>query len=535
MTRIRDLDRRHFLVGAGGFTLAVPFLSSLVPRAAHGQTSPRQKRFVQVMSDHGGVFPENFNPRDPPEMTVRALHPAQGRIPEHRIRWGSLAAVAERSGGSTRLSNALQAPSTLLTPRMLERMNVVLGFDVTTYIGHNRGMILGNFGANDQGESLWDHQMATIDQLISRAPGFARTPPRERTINLGLGSWATGSHIRSSASAEVVDGVPTPVQAVTDPRVMWDRLFAGQQGGGGARRTSVVDRVIEHYRGLMSGAFGDASRLSALDRERLSAHVDRLAELDRKLNVRVDCGSVQPPRSASSDAERLEQQLDLIAAALSCGASHVAALTVTTENVSQDVGWTNWHEQVAHGGGGNQTTYDEGYQRVNWRAHQQVFERAFLGLAQRLDLDQDDGKTVLDDTLLVWTQEFGPVTHAALEIPVVTLGSAGGFFETGRLVDYRNRDHDLLRDAEAPNRHPGVLYNQWLANVMLAMGLSPADWAGEMRRVQPEAYQNGVRGYGMAQYHPQNFWRSIDLQRDVWPLRYYQVADQPLPGLVVGA
>ncbi|MCP6756702.1 hypothetical protein NL533_34265, partial [Klebsiella pneumoniae] len=67
-----------------------------------------------------------------------------------------------------------------------------------------------------------------------------------------------------------------------------------------------------------------------------------------------------------------------------------------------------------------------------------VFENVFLYLAQKLDaIDDGNGFSVLDNTLMVWSQECCMASHDSYSIPIVTFGSAAGYFNTGMYVDYR--------------------------------------------------------------------------------------------------
>jgi hypothetical protein len=297
----------------------------------------------------------------------------------------------------------------------------------------------------------------------------------------------------------------------------------------------VVDRVLEHYQGLRSGRFGEASRLSAADRQRLDAHMERLFELQRKLTVTIDCSAPTRPGRPATAHEELAMVVDLFTVALTCGSSHVAVLSVAGRSMSRDRGWTNWHEQIAHNGGGDRGDHNPEFQRINYRAQREIFEHAFLTLASQLDVDAGDGRTVLDDTLLVWTQESGDTTHMNTSMPVVTAGSAAGWFHTGRFVDYRNRGNRRMVDASTPARWPGTIYNRFLSNVLQSMGVQPADWRAEHEHVQPDAYARGMRGYGHYHYHGSDFWTRLDLERDVWPEAHYRAGDDPLPGLATGA
>jgi len=223
-----SLSRRHFLIGTGGFTLAVPFLSSLLPRGTKADGSV-QRRLIALGTDHGGVFPTNLYPARPSDWTTQEFHPGGGDLPRHVIGSGPL--VVDRAGGQATLSRCLTAPEALLTPTLAGKMNFLGGLSITTYLGHTRGMMLGNFGANDQGTSLHSRTMATIDQIVAKSPGFALSPAKERSFNFAM-NYGGGSGIRHAASADTVGGgSPTPwidPQGPDDPE---HRQFKVVRGG----------------------------------------------------------------------------------------------------------------------------------------------------------------------------------------------------------------------------------------------------------------------------------------------------------------
>ena len=140
---------------------------------------------------------------------------------------------------------------------------------------------------------------------------------------------------------------------------------------------------------------------------------------------------------------------------------------------------------------------------------------------------------------MAWSMESGDETHNNFSTPVVTAGSAGGYFHTGRYIDLRNQANTNLADrSNAPAfRQPGTLYARFLSNAMQSMGLSPADWQSELLAVQRSAYQNGARGYFQYEYHPNNYWlpNGLNLRNDLWPEMHWQAGDDPIPGWVVGA
>lgn len=526
-----SINRRHFLKGLGGFSLAVPFMGSLLPREARAQAAmQRQKRFVFIGSDHGGIYPQHMYP-EVALTNSSLLLGASGRAPDHRVHWSPL--NVSINGSSASLSPVLSGPNSRLTQAVADKMNVIAGLDFSTYLGHHRAL-LGNMGSNDGGDFV---PMASIDQLIAWNSAFNVDEPRQRSVAMSTG-YANGSTLRYSQSARRSAGQLSAVQPSTDPRQIWRSLFDGFTAPEpGETRPLVVDRVINHYQSLRNGALGPSSRLSKADRDRLDAHMQALFELERKMDAPAPSPSCTTPDSPSGGnaRQKLEQAMAITAAGIKCGLTHVATFGVIAEPLSQSTAWNNWHEQIAHAGSGSWGGHNPAYQQVHVDAQRAVFESTFLTLVEHLDQDAGEGQTYLDDTLIAWSMESGEQTHNNYSTPVVTAGSAGGYFATGRFVDLRNHDNMSVASSGSPFRRPGTMYARFLSNVMQSMGLTPADWASELRTVQNSVFEEGARGYGYYNYHPSSFWMSgVDLRRDVWPEQHWRNADEPIPGWVVG-
>jgi hypothetical protein len=205
---------------------------------------------------------------------------------------------------------------------------------------------------------------------------------------------------------------------------------------------------------------------------------------------------------------------DVVAAAFICGTSRVATI-MSTEHWSTDpsTGGEAWHQEVAH----RSAEPDGVRQQAMLDSHREFFEAVFLDLANKLDVEEADGRTFLDNSLLFWTQESGATTHDPVSMPVVTAGSAGGYFRTGQYVDYRDREntsmaHDYMPEYEL--LRPGISYNQWLANVLYSMGVPREEFERE-----------GFAGYGH-DYREGNWEHDGDV---FWPGHVLDTAYDPLP------
>jgi hypothetical protein len=260
---------------------------------------------------------------------------------------------------------------------------------------------------------------------------------------------------------------------------------------GQPSRPPVVDRVLESYKRLRNGS----RRLSQGDKLRLDQHIDAVAELQRRLGTTLAAGCTVPTRPSTDnlslrpmdgDPEKNVQFFKLInevlAVALNCGATQVVTLTIDENNqaltfTSRAAQGEDWHNNVAH-----LAASDAAAQQLIKEFNQTFFSQVFLDLVSRLDAFGDGaGGSVLDRCLLAWGQESGHVTHLPFSMPVVTAGAAGGALKTGSYCDYRNLNRKLSGDSstglESGQLWSGLLYNQWLATVLRAMGVPASEWA----------------------------------------------------------
>lgn len=474
----RVIRRRQFLRGAGGAALGLPFLPSIVPGRAWGQSVSFDPgpRFVAICTNHGGIGEDAMFPAPTSAVEGMQLYPGM------QVHRGDLARTVR--GDRASISEVLTGPANVLTEPLVAKMNVLWGLDIPFYIAHHTGGHLGNYARNDgngeAGQSVQMQHMPTIDQLMAWSPTFypELAGVTARSLHGGSGRFSWGYSNPSSASGAIQE-----VRSDFDGPSYFDQAFPGglpeRSEADQPARPSIVDRVIDSYRSLRQSD----RRLSPDDRQRLDDHMDRLAELQRRLSTVSTCRDVSPPQHRAGSAKNYDDLVDVTAAAFACGASRIAVLGVHERDYVEFGG--DWHQDVAH-----QHMLD-GPQGMLLEANQKAFERVVLALASRLDaLEEAPGKSVLDSTLLTWSQESGVITHEARSVPVITFGSAGGFLRTGQLCDFRNLgERGRLRDEDPIVRHSGLLYNQWLATCLQAMGLPPSEWQ--------DTPHNGPSGYGL--------------------------------------
>lgn len=495
------MNRRMLLRGAAGFTLALPFLPSLLGKGKEAHAAGGPKRFVAMATHHGGVWQPRMYP-NAATLTEKMSYAG------HEIRRGALA--LEVANGVASLSPVLSGDSTKLTSALVQKMNVLRGLDVTFYLAHHRGGHLGNYADNDgngsDGQTVQSKPRQTLDQVLAYSDKFYTdlSSIRERSLVIGSGGMSHGFSNPGNQSGEIQKVTPEE-----NSLALFNKIFV-PPADPTQTRPPIVDRVLEDYNRLRNGN----RRLSAKDKQRLDDHMDRVHELERKLNVNASCGDIQVPTASSSDElnnssysvdpesqKRFWQLMnDVIAAAFACNTSRIVTMNVA-DHFSSFVG--DWHQDVAH-----QANVSADQHEIIYQAHQRVFEDVFLDLASKLDaLEDASGGTVLDHTLVQWTQESGCVTHEPIEMCVLTAGSADGFFTTGNYCDYRNLQKQAakIEGTSLVESHAGLVYNQWLGNVMQSMGLAPSDYETDgyggygLVQLSTESWYGGYQKYGDAE------------------------------------
>jgi hypothetical protein len=175
--------------------------------------------------------------------------------------------------------------------------------------------------------------------------------------------------------------------------------------------------------------------------------------------------------SPAEAAKQLQLYNEVAAIAFMCGTSRIAVVCHGDTSAFVSYGG-DWHQEVAH----QWQLADPQAKLV--QSYQQFFSAALVDMARRLDVDEGGGYSYLDNSLLVWTQECGMETHGSVSVPVVTFGSAAGRFKTGLLADYRRMGNSgSTYDPGAGGKQTlGLLYAQWLATVLQAMGVPPSEF-----------------------------------------------------------
>jgi hypothetical protein len=557
------IGRRHFLAGVGGMALAIPYLPSLEREArAGGGTARTASRYFFVMTDHGGCYNNNFYPQNAkfgaPQKLSYGLNGHTVQAAPIDGSYGNLA------GGRAGVSNVIQANSGTFTKTLAKKLNLLQGLDVPWYLAHNQGLngaYQVNNGSGSAGQDGYNVALLgarpTIDQIMAGSSGFYASTPKAPSIPIaGAYGQASQAHSWAFSGAQKASSTVVAMNNTQSSLPLFQQIFTS--GTTTKTRASAVDRV----RGTFSSLMTSNSRISAADKFRLSQHIDALNTLEGSLNAHISCPTT-PAAPADNQQNGFYNNdpnytlwgqlfMEVIAAAFICNASRVGSFAFGDTSlfspsfVASGIG--NWHQNVAHEWG------VASVQPYLVESYQAFFEQVFLYLAAKLDGAIDpDGNTVLDNSLLVWTQECCMETHEQMGIQTATFGGASGNMKTDLYCDYRNQNYapaarqpgvgqNFTVDPAIMNytTWPGLLWEQWLATQLHVMQIPAADW-----QLWNDAKGAREQGYGVPYLQVSEYgthfaehylpaataatWKGGSVTMDMSP--YYSNAGTPLPFL----
>lgn len=525
--KYNPISRRHFLQGLAGAGLALPFLPSLMPKAEAAVFSG-PKYFFLIASQHGCLADSSLYPSVAATRTLQLYSGAAASGLDHVARYDTLSNLRTARTDSFNPSGALEVSPVLgsfLNP-YLNKINILRGLDLMYGGSHHTGGYLGNFHANmngvSNGSTVIDSRlslppMETIDQVMANSSNF----------------YAAGDPITSKVMiANAYSGVPSyyndggSIRQATAPgyndasslfNSIWGTNY-GNNTNNTSSMTSLVDKVYDDYNRLNSSVYGPGKRLSSADRQTLQAHMDELRSLETRIQNQASACTVTAPgnvsfayddRVLSNIQTDWATYLDVMTNAIKCGMSRIGILAPMYNSAFSG----DFHQQIAH------LHYNADAQQELIRSHRFTGQYVFAELLRRLNVEMTPGggTTYLDNSLVVWNMESSYWAHDGCILPTITAGSAGGYFNTGLYVDYRNLSN-LGITRWHPELRPGLPMNRWLATVLTAMGIQPSEYA-----------RSGMIGYG-------DPWQAPDMAvyagHTSWPTRVTTDMGNPLPIIV---
>jgi hypothetical protein len=404
-------SRRDFLRDLGISAAALPFVLNL-PSLGFANQAARKQRLV-VMFSPNGIVPDTFWPADEGECfalkeSVAPLEPFQNQTL-------FLRGISNKIRGDG--DGHMRGIGCLLTGIELFPGNIQGGSD--TPAGWSKGV--------------------SIDQEIKN---FLQARPESRTR---FGSLEMGVLVPERADTWTrmsYAGPNKPLAPIDDPYQLFGKLYGRMKDQESLR--SVLDDLEGDLKKVRSV-------VSAEDRRLLEEHTTLVRELEQELKDTggQDVGHAVPQLEPGvrEDNDNMPQiskmNIELLVSSFANDFARVATLQYTNSVGGARMRWLGveeGHHELSHHED-SKTESQEKLTKINkWYCEQLAY------LAKRLAETPEPGGqgSLLDNTLLIWTNELGKGnSHTRDNIPFVLVG--GGLdLQMGRSLKYRREPHNRL-------------------------------------------------------------------------------------------
>ncbi|HYE30723.1 MAG TPA: DUF1552 domain-containing protein [Methylomirabilota bacterium] len=408
---MKTTTRRDFLRNLGLSTALLPFISNLPSVAS--TPAGRKQRLLVVFSPNG-IVPNQFWPDAPGEHTTfkRILAPLE----PFRDRTLILQGIANKVRGDG--DSHMRGMSCLLTGIELFPGNIQGGSD--TPAGWASGI--------------------SIDQELKN---FFQSRPETRTR---FGSLELGVAVPKRADVWTrmcYAGPNKPVAPQDDPYQVFATIYGEMKEKEAV--TSILDDLQDDLRKL-------AAKVSSEDRQMLNEHAALVRQMEKDLQGNAKQAALAHPAPKLEagilpDNDTIPQvsrmQIDLLVNAFANDFTRVATLQYTNSVGNAKMKWLGieeGHHTLSHDPDLNEVSQEK-LTKINvW------FCQELAHLLTRLASTREPGGegSLLDNTLVIWTNELGKGnSHTLDNIPFVLVGGGCGF-KMGRALKFERAAHNCL-------------------------------------------------------------------------------------------
>jgi hypothetical protein len=398
---------RHLGIGAG----ALPFALNLTSLGL-ANFEPRRQRLV-VMFSPNGIVPKTFWPDEEGENF--SLKPSLKPLECLQDRVLTLHGVCDKIRGDG--DNHMRGIGCLLTGIELFPGNIQGGSD--TPAGWSQGI--------------------SIDQEIKN---HLQASPSTRTR---FGSLEFGVMVPDRADTWTrlsYAGANKPLAPIDNPYQMFSKLYGRMKDQESLR--SILDDLQNDLHKIRT-------LVSAEDRALLDEHTTFVREMEQELKAggSADVGHAVPQlepgvKEENDNIPRISKlQIELLVSSFAADFARIATFQFTNSVGGARMHWLDideGHHELSHEPDSNEKAQDK-LTRINeWYCEQLAY------LAQRLadTPEPGGGGSLLDNTLIVWTNELGKGnSHTLDNIPFVLVGGGLGF-RMGRSLKFKKVPHNRL-------------------------------------------------------------------------------------------
>ncbi len=372
----------------------------------------------------GDVPPTGLRPASEPPLRLSVLFSGNGF---HSKEWW-----AKGEGRSMELGQVL-APLKDFRQKMLFIRGL---YNAEALKGNIHSSMTGNLLSGAPLASGGEIRSGTsIDQLLAQRCGRSTKVP---SLVLGCEQSNPSVHknysmLYSSHISWTSPTTPTPLELY--PALAFDRLF---KDGAAKGDKSVLDAVLEDARDFRR-------EVSSRDQMKLDEYLDSVREVEHRLDQAGKKGELQGwrptlgkpniPRPADGIPQDIGEHMRLMADIMVLGfqTDTTRLSTLKLNNDHSSLRFPNLgvdymiHHLLSHS------------DTPDWLKVNQFFIQQLAYIAGKMDAIQEGGRTLLDNSVIIYCSSMLTGSHDASQLPVVVLGGAGGRIQGGRILDYTGK------------------------------------------------------------------------------------------------
>jgi hypothetical protein len=435
--RSRDALSRRLFLGGAGVVLGLPFLESLVPRAARAQAAARATRAIYWWMPNG-FWMDSFRPIDvgtgytmPPLFTP------------------AMDALRADFSIVTGLDNSIASPDGLG-----DHASGTAGF-----ITGAKAMKTANLKLGTSADQVAVQALKTAGRLTTRVP----------SLNLGIDGGAAAGGCDSGYSCAYCRSISwsdaaTPLPKITDPLEAFNTLFMGYDPT--ASQADIAKRQL-YSKSVLDYVNNDAQRLQLKlgksDQSKLDQYLTGVRALELQVTnsgpiaSSASCPGMPPPSLASiggmasngmfaqggaGDQEpnavyvkHVQLMCDLMVLAIQCDATRIITFQQGNSVCNQtyeNLGISGGHHNISHHGG-NQTNINQIIKINVWELQQ----LAYLLTKMKAIPDGTDGSNLLTNSVVFVSSDVSDGNrHNHNDMPVILAGHGGGMLKPGQHMRY---------------------------------------------------------------------------------------------------
>lgn len=407
------LSRRTVLKGLGT-AVALPWLEAMMPArasAAAAANKPLRMAFIYIPN---GVIMEGWTPEQAGSSfklpsTLRPLEPLQSEL----LVLSGLAHTKARSNGDGGGDHA-RSVACFLTGVQAHK---TAGADIRNGV--------------------------SVDQVAAAQIGSrTRLPSLEIGCEQGRQAGSCDSGYSCAYSSNISwRSESTPMPKEIDPRMVFERLFAGGDQAGQSRHLRQ-----EYQQSILDFVTDDAQRLrdklGQTDRRKLDEYLTAVRELETRVGqaaeetaqVKRDVPDLDVPDGVPKEyGEHMRLMTDLLVLAFQTDTTRIATFMYGNAGSNRTypfVGVPEPHHYLSHHG-------NDAKKVAKLRKINEYHARQFAYLLERLKSTPEGDGSLLDNSMIVYGSAIADGNrHSHHDLPIILAGRGGGTLDTGRHLKY---------------------------------------------------------------------------------------------------